>query len=248
MTVVGRSFDLALEVLASGLKCDEALAEWMTRLQTEGLRYCPIAQEQITASCIEETEDEEIEDQSDVEVLESEEETVPELVLDGEPSELDELVELDGGLEFSPAQAELDVPELVAESPEVLGPVVVVVPPIEAVVELEPLVVPEVVVVEPVFVLPVGFVVVSLVAPVPGVSDFAVHAEWRRFDPATNEVVDEFDGFFFQGTYNSATLVYVNTRGLPDVRVRVRVFRLFVDDVGGVGLEQLLEKYEPATG
>jgi len=57
------AFDVSLEVLSDGFVCDAALSEWMARLQAEGLRYCPIAQEQITASCLpEEPEEGEPED------------------------------------------------------------------------------------------------------------------------------------------------------------------------------------------
>lgn len=58
MTTVGRSFDVAREVLADGFSCQEALSEWMRRLAVEGLRYCPLAQEQILLSCIDEDAEE----------------------------------------------------------------------------------------------------------------------------------------------------------------------------------------------
>lgn len=58
MSTVGRSLELAREVLADGYTCDDALAEWMSRMQAEGLRYCPLAQEQIVLSCIDEQAEE----------------------------------------------------------------------------------------------------------------------------------------------------------------------------------------------
>jgi hypothetical protein len=56
--VVRGSMDVALEVLADGFTCDGAIAEWMGRLQALGLRYCPLAQEQLLLSCIDEDEEE----------------------------------------------------------------------------------------------------------------------------------------------------------------------------------------------
>lgn len=56
--VVRASLDVALEVLADGFSCEAALAEWMLRLSDQGLRYCPLAQEQILLSCIDQDEEE----------------------------------------------------------------------------------------------------------------------------------------------------------------------------------------------
>lgn len=51
------SFDLAEQILASGLVCDEALAAWMAGIQEQGLRYCSLAEELIKDTCEDEAEE-----------------------------------------------------------------------------------------------------------------------------------------------------------------------------------------------
>ena len=92
--VVRASLDVALEVLADGFSCEAALAEWMLRLSDQGLRYCPLAQEQILLSCIDEDEEEPELDfpveptEADLEIPEEGSLIIPELEVVPQPEEL----------------------------------------------------------------------------------------------------------------------------------------------------------------
>jgi hypothetical protein len=49
--MTSNAFDLAVEVLAEGFTCQDAIDEWSLRLTEEGQRFCPIAYELILAEC-----------------------------------------------------------------------------------------------------------------------------------------------------------------------------------------------------